>query len=46
MVVRKIQAFQMVFETGHRIMALSSAPRNLRGKHGIVVIDEAAFHEI
>ena len=26
-------------------MALSSAPRNLRGKHGIVVIDEAAFHD-
>jgi phage FluMu gp28-like protein len=45
MVIRKIQAFQMEFATGHRIMALSSAPRNLRGKHGIVVIDEAAFHD-
>lgn len=45
LVIRKIQAFQMEFATGHRIMALSSAPRNLRGKHGIVVIDEAAFHD-
>ncbi|MGO9606894.1 MAG: hypothetical protein ACLQAT_26470 [Candidatus Binataceae bacterium] len=43
-VVRTIQAFQILFASGHRIMALSSAPRNLRGKHGIVVIDEAAFH--
>ena len=44
LVTRKIQAFQITFASGHRIMALSSAPRNLRGKHGIVVIDEAAFH--
>jgi len=31
--------------SGHRIVALSSRPANLRGKQGIVVIDEAAFHE-
>lgn len=29
----------------HRITALSSRPSNLRGKQGVVVIDEAAFHE-
>ncbi|HGX9508321.1 TPA: hypothetical protein QH717_005233, partial [Escherichia coli] len=28
-----------------RIVALSSRPSNLRGRQGIIVIDEAAFHE-
>lgn len=28
-----------------RIVALSSRPTNLRGKQGVVVIDEAAFHQ-
>jgi phage FluMu gp28-like protein len=32
-------------ESGHRIVALSSRPANLRGKQGVVVIDEAAFHD-
>lgn len=31
-------------KSGHRIVALSSRPTNLRGKQGVVVIDEAAFH--
>lgn len=31
--------------SGHRIVALSSRPANLRGKQGVVVIDEAAFHD-
>lgn len=31
--------------SGRRIVALSSRPANLRGKQGIVVIDEAAFHD-
>ncbi|MFZ5774037.1 MAG: hypothetical protein ACOY3Z_00935 [Thermodesulfobacteriota bacterium] len=31
--------------SGRRIVALSSRPANLRGKQGVVVIDEAAFHE-
>ena len=39
-----ILAFQIKFASGHRITALSSSPRNLRGKQGRVVIDEAAFH--
>lgn len=32
-------------KSGFRIVALSSRPANLRGKQGIVVIDEAAFHD-
>lgn len=40
-----IQAYRIKFASGKRITALSSSPRNLRGKQGVVVIDEAAFHE-
>jgi phage FluMu gp28-like protein len=32
-------------QSGFRIVALSSRPANLRGKQGVVVIDEAAFHQ-
>lgn len=39
-----ILAFRVRFASGHRVTALSSSPRNLRGKQGRVVIDEAAFH--
>jgi phage FluMu gp28-like protein len=42
---RNIQAFRIKFASGHRITALSSRPSNLRGKQGLVVIDEAAFHD-
>ena len=31
--------------SGKRIVALSSRPANLRGKQGVCVIDEAAFHD-
>jgi phage FluMu gp28-like protein len=31
--------------SSHRIVALSSRPANLRGKQGVVVLDEAAFHD-
>lgn len=40
-----ILAFRVNFASGHTITALSSRPRNLRGKQGRVVIDEAAFHD-
>jgi len=40
---RSIQAFRIRFASGFEIIALSSAPRSLRGKQGLVVIDEAAF---
>lgn len=36
-------AFSISFPSGKRITGLSS-PRNLRGKQGLVIIDEAAFH--
>jgi len=42
---QKILAFRITFESGNRIVALSSRPNNLRGKQGRVIIDEAAFHD-
>lgn len=41
---KAITIYTLRFASGHRIEALSSAPRNLRGKQGRVIIDEAAFH--
>jgi phage FluMu gp28-like protein len=42
---RYIKTYEIVFpRSGHRIVALSSRPTNLRGKQGVIVIDEAAFH--
>jgi phage FluMu gp28-like protein len=40
---RSIQAFRIRFASTFEIIALSSAPRSLRGKQGLVIIDEAAF---
>jgi phage FluMu gp28-like protein len=40
---RSVQAFRILFASGFEVLALSSAPRNLRGKQGLCVIDEAAF---
>lgn len=42
---RDIKAFRIVFASGYEILALSSRPRNLRGKQGLVILDEAAFHD-
>jgi phage FluMu gp28-like protein len=42
---RDILAYRIRFSSGHKIVALSSRPSNLRGKQGRAVIDEAAFHE-
>jgi len=43
---KDIQAYRILFpKSGRRIVGLSSAPRNLRGKQGIIVIDEAAYHQ-
>jgi phage FluMu gp28-like protein len=41
---RDILAYRVRFASGHKIVALSSRPSNLRGKQGRAVIDEAAFH--
>ena len=41
---RYIKTFEVTFPlSGRRIVALSSRPSNLRGKQGVVVIDEAAY---
>ena len=40
---RSIKAFCIQLASGFEILALSSAPRGLRGKQGVVIIDEAAF---
>lgn len=40
---KEINAFRINFASGFKIQALSSAPRSLRGKQGLVIIDEAAF---
>jgi phage FluMu gp28-like protein len=42
---RDILTYRIRFASGHKIVALSSRPSNLRGKQGIAVIDEAAFHD-
>lgn len=42
---QSIQAFRIKFDSGYRVVALSSTPRNLRGKQGRIIIDEAAFHD-
>lgn len=40
-----ITAWRIRFASGFKIVALSSRPANIRGLQGIVVIDEAAFHQ-
>lgn len=40
---KAIKAFRIQFASGFEIVALSSAPRSIRGKQGAVIIDEAAF---
>ena len=42
---KDILTYRIKFASGHTITALSSRPANLRGKQGVVVIDEAAFHD-
>lgn len=40
-----ILALRVDFPSGKAIVALSSKPRSLRGMQGVVIIDEAAFHD-
>ncbi len=42
---RALQSFGLSFASGFAIKALSSTPRSLRGRQGVVLIDEAAFVE-
>ena len=40
-----ILGYLIRFASGHHIVALSSHPRNLRGKKGRIILDEFAFHD-
>ncbi|MEO0034579.1 MAG: hypothetical protein RLZZ501_602 [Pseudomonadota bacterium] len=42
---REIKAFRITFASGFKVVALPSVPRALRGMQGLVIIDEAAFHD-
>lgn len=42
---KEIKAFRVEFASGFKVLALPSAPRSLRGMQGLVIIDEAAFHD-
>lgn len=42
---RDILVYTIKFASGFKIQALSSSPKNLRGRQGNVTIDEAAFHD-
>lgn len=42
---KSILIFRIHFNSGYKIEALSSSPRNLRSRQGCVVIDECAFHD-
>lgn len=40
-----IKVYRVEFASGHKVLALPSVPRALRGMQGLVIIDEAAFHD-
>ena len=42
---KSIKAFRIDYPSGKSIVALPSSPRSVRGKQGIFIIDEAAFHD-
>ncbi len=42
---REIKAFRVEFASGFKVLALPSVARALRGMQGLVIIDEAAFHD-
>jgi len=40
-----VTGFRVRFASGHKVVALPSVARVLRGKQGLVIVDEAAFHK-
>lgn len=42
---KDVKAYRIRLPSGFSIVALPSAPRVLRGKQGLVIVDEAAFHD-
>lgn len=43
-IIESIGVEVVKFKSGHKVMAVTSSPRALRGKGGDVVVDEAAHH--
>lgn len=43
-IVQRLASYTIRFKSGFRITALASRPAVIRGLQGVVVIDEAAFH--
>ncbi|MEQ8318755.1 MAG: hypothetical protein RH946_00710 [Rhodospirillales bacterium] len=44
-IVERLASYTIRFKSGFRISALASRPAVIRGLQGVVVIDEAAFHQ-
>lgn len=42
---KHVQAYRIRFASGFRIVSLPSVPRAFRGKQGVVILDEGAFHD-
>ena len=42
---KTVKAFRIDFPSGKSVVALPSSPRSVRGKQGVFIIDEAAFHD-
>ncbi|TCS62575.1 terminase large subunit domain-containing protein [Varunaivibrio sulfuroxidans] len=42
---KDVLAFRIKFASGFEVVALPSNPRSLRGMQGLVILDEAAFHD-
>lgn len=42
---KDVKVFRIDFKSKNKVLALPSRPRALRGMQGLVIIDEAAFHD-
>lgn len=42
---KTVKTFRIDFPSGKSVVALPSSPRSVRGKQGVFIIDEAAFHD-
>lgn len=42
---KEIKSFRIDLPSGKSIVALTSSPRNIRSKQGVVMLDEAALHD-
>ena len=42
---RSIKVTSIRFRSGHRVSSIAHSPRKLRGKRGVLCLDEAAYHD-